>query len=382
VGVGVWAARRPATTQEDPLANATFTRFTDWEGTEVGAEISPDGKFVAFVADKAGQFDIWLSQLGSENFRDLTKDTAALQPTFSTFRKIGFSGDGSEIWFSRDTGPSMAQMIMPLMGGAPRAAADASAFYLDYLLLETSRVVLMVMSLYYTIVNRSIGQGELMSRKLRIQHPGAIYHVMSRGDRRENIFLDDVDRHDFLEALAEACQKTSWQVHAYCLMANHYHLVLETPNPNLVAGMAWLQSTCTIRLNHRHKLIGHLLSGRYKAQLVEGSGNGYLRTACDYVHLNPVRAHLLRPQERLLAYPWSSFAYYLAAPEHTDRSGCGWTGCWASTACSKTPRQPVRSSRCGWKRVGSSRVMNRDSTPFAAGGTWGASISKTSSLSK
>jgi putative transposase len=155
-----------------------------------------------------------------------------------------------------------------------------------------------------------------MPRQLRIQYPGAMYHVMNRGNRRDPIFLDDVDRHDFLKALAEACQKTDWQVHAYCLMGNHYHLVLETPNANLVAGMAWLQSTYTIRLNHRHRLIGHVLSGRYKAQLVEGSGNGYLRTACDYVHLNPVRARLLKPEERLLAYPWSSFGYYLAAPEH------------------------------------------------------------------
>ena len=155
-----------------------------------------------------------------------------------------------------------------------------------------------------------------MPRKLRIEYPGAIYHVMSRGNRRQDIFLDDVDRHDFLKTLAEACQKTAWEVHAFCLMSNHYHLVLETPNANLVAGMAWLQSTYTIRLNHRHKLIGHVLSGRYKAQLIEGSGNGYLRTVCDYVHLNPVRAHLLKPEERLLAYPWSSFGYYLSAPEH------------------------------------------------------------------
>jgi REP element-mobilizing transposase RayT len=125
-----------------------------------------------------------------------------------------------------------------------------------------------------------------------------------------------VDRHDFLETLAEACQKSAFQVHAYCLMRNHYHLVVETPNANLVAGMAWLQSTYTIRLNHRHKLIGHVLSGRYKAPLVEGSGNGYLRTACDYVHLNPVRANLLKSEERLLAYPWSSFGFYLAAPAH------------------------------------------------------------------
>lgn len=155
-----------------------------------------------------------------------------------------------------------------------------------------------------------------MPRQVRIQYPGAMYHVMSRGNRRQNIYLDDVDRHDFLKTLAEASQKSGWQVHAYCLMSNHYHLVVETPNANLVAGMAWLQSAYTIRLNHRHKLIGHVLSGRYKAQLVEGSGNGYLRSACDYVHLNPARAGLLRPEERLLAYPWSSFGYYLAAPEH------------------------------------------------------------------
>lgn len=139
---------------------------------------------------------------------------------------------------------------------------------------------------------------------------------MSRGNRRGKIFLDDVDRQDFLKTLAEACQKTGWQVHAYCLMPNHYHLVVETPEPNLVAGMAWLQSTYTIRLNHRHQLFGHVFSGRYKSQLVEGSGNGYLRTACDYVHLNPVRANLLRAGERLLAYPWSSFGAYLAAPQH------------------------------------------------------------------
>ena len=151
---------------------------------------------------------------------------------------------------------------------------------------------------------------------LRLQYPGAMYHLMSRGDRRERIFLDDVDRHDFIKTLAEACQKTGWQVHAYCLMSNHYHLVVETPEPNLVPGMAWLQSTYTIRLNHRHKLVGHVFSGRYRAQVVEGSGNGYLKTACDYVHLNTVRAGLLQPEERLLAYPWSSLGAYLAAPEH------------------------------------------------------------------
>jgi putative transposase len=155
-----------------------------------------------------------------------------------------------------------------------------------------------------------------MPRQLRVEYPGAIYHVMSRGDRRKDIYLDDVDRQDFLKTLAEACQKTGFQVHAYCLMSNHFHLVVETPNADLVAGMRWLLSTYTIRLNHRQKLFGHVFSGRYKAVIVEGSGTGYLRTACDYVHLNPVRAKLLSPKERLLEYPWSSLVWYLAAPKH------------------------------------------------------------------
>jgi putative transposase len=82
-----------------------------------------------------------------------------------------------------------------------------------------------------------------------------MYHVMSRGDRREDIFLDNVDRQDFLKTLAEACQKAGWQVHAYCLMRNHFHLVMETPQPNLVAGMKWLLGTYTplclqIHLSH------------------------------------------------------------------------------------------------------------------------------------
>ena len=162
-----------------------------------------------------------------------------------------------------------------------------------------------------------------MPRKLRVEYPGATYHVMSRGDRCENIYLDDVGRQDFCKTLAAACQKAGWQVHAYCLMRNHYHVVLETPNANLVAGMAWLQSTYTIRLNHRHQLFGHVFSGRYKSQLVEGGGTGYLRTACDYVHLNPVRARMLKRRERLLAYPWSSFGAYLAAREAPARVDSG-----------------------------------------------------------
>ena len=151
-----------------------------------------------------------------------------------------------------------------------------------------------------------------MPRQLRIEYPGAIYHVMNRGDRREDIFRDDGDRERFLTALGEACAKTEWQVHAYCLMRNHFHLVLETPQANLVAGMKWLLGVYTKRFNIRHKLCGHLFAGRYKALLVDGSGNGYLKTACDYVHLNPARAKLLRPEGRLEEFPWSSYSLYLS----------------------------------------------------------------------
>ena len=150
-----------------------------------------------------------------------------------------------------------------------------------------------------------------MARKLRVQYPSAIYHVMNRGDRREPIFKDDKDRELFLEALGQCCAKTGWQVHAYCLMNNHFHLVVETPRANLVAGMKWFLGTYTSRFNRRHKLFGHLFSGRYKSLIVDGSGDGYLRTVCDYVHLNPVRAKLLKPEEPLQSYRWSSYPEYL-----------------------------------------------------------------------
>jgi putative transposase len=105
---------------------------------------------------------------------------------------------------------------------------------------------------------------------------------MSRGDRREEVFCDDLDREDFLKTLGAACQKTGWQVHAYCLMSNHFHLVVETPRANLVEGMKWLLGTYTMRFNRRHKLSGHLFAGRYKSLLIDGATSGYLRTVCDY----------------------------------------------------------------------------------------------------
>jgi REP element-mobilizing transposase RayT len=150
---------------------------------------------------------------------------------------------------------------------------------------------------------------------MRREFAGAIYHVMNRGDRREEIFRDEQDRRIFLATLTEACGKTQWQIHAYCLMRNHFHLVLETPEANLVVGMKWLLGVYTKRFNIRHKECGHLFAGRYKALHVEGRGNGYLRTVCDYVHLNPARARLLKGEQPLEDFPWSSFGDYLK-PAH------------------------------------------------------------------
>ena len=159
-----------------------------------------------------------------------------------------------------------------------------------------------------------MGQAVGMARKLRLQYPGAVYHLMSRGDHREPVFLDDADRGMFLSTLGQACVKTDWQVHAWCLMGNHFHLVVETPKANLASGMKWLLGTYTARFNRKHRLFGHLFSGRYKSLLVDKSGDGYFKTVCDYVHLNPVRAGLLQPGQPLQAFPWSSYGGYLRPP--------------------------------------------------------------------
>ncbi|MDB4673548.1 transposase [Verrucomicrobiales bacterium] len=157
-----------------------------------------------------------------------------------------------------------------------------------------------------------------MPRQVRIQFPGALYHVMCRGDRREPIFKDDQDREIFLRTLAEAARSNGWLIHAYVLMKNHYHLLLETPEPNLVKGMTWFQTTYTMRYNARHRTSGHVFGGRYKAIVLEGGmQSDYFRTLLDYIHLNPVRAGLIRfsadTEPDLLSFRWSSLPLYAGA---------------------------------------------------------------------
>ena len=138
---------------------------------------------------------------------------------------------------------------------------------------------------------------------------------MSRGNHGDLIFRDDSDREAFLKCLGQAAEKTGWLIHAYVLMGNHYHLLLETPRGNLVAGMKWLQGADTQRFNSRHKLWGHLLQGRYKALNVDGNDKSYFQTVATYIHLNPVRARIVLPDhQRLSTFRWSSYPHYLARP--------------------------------------------------------------------
>jgi REP element-mobilizing transposase RayT len=125
-----------------------------------------------------------------------------------------------------------------------------------------------------------------MPRKVRIEFAGALYHIMCRGDRREEIFRDEQDRELFLSTLGQVCERCGFVVHSYVLMRNHYHLLVlvETPTGNLVAGMKWFQGTYTVRFNARHRLAGHLFAGRYKAVLVEREEPSYARVLSDYIH--------------------------------------------------------------------------------------------------
>jgi REP element-mobilizing transposase RayT len=153
-----------------------------------------------------------------------------------------------------------------------------------------------------------------MPRKPRIEYPGACYHVMCRGNRREEIFWDDVDRELFLNTLGQACNQTGWIVHSYVLMSNHYHLLLETPESNLSDGMRWFQGTYAQRFCKRHGVVGHVYQGRYKAPLIDPEEPEHFRTVSDYIHLNPARAGMLGSGRPVLArYSWSSYPVFLGA---------------------------------------------------------------------
>ncbi len=142
-----------------------------------------------------------------------------------------------------------------------------------------------------------------MARKPRIQYEGAIYHVLNRGNYRRDIFETAATAQAFEQCLLEACEQSGWQLHAYTLMRNHYHLAVETPRGNLVQGMHWLQSTFAVRFNRFRDERGHLFQSRYQAILVEPGPR--LAHVVNYIHLNPVRAGIV-PLEQLRQFRWSS----------------------------------------------------------------------------
>jgi putative transposase len=141
-----------------------------------------------------------------------------------------------------------------------------------------------------------------MARPLRIEYPGAVYHITSRGNEKKNVFKDDGDREAFLRILSHVNKRYHWICHAYCLMDNHYHLLVETPEGNLSLGMRQLNGVYTQAYNQQHSRTGHLFQGRYKAILIQK--DSHLLEVCRYVVLNPVRARMVETPD---AWKWSSY---------------------------------------------------------------------------
>jgi putative transposase len=141
-----------------------------------------------------------------------------------------------------------------------------------------------------------------MSRPLRLELAGGVYHVTSRGDGRDDIYLSDTDRQAWLEVFGQVCKRFNWVCHAWCQMTNHYHVLIETPEANLAHGMRQLNGVYTQRFNRAHGRVGHVFQGRYKAILVER--DSYLLELARYVVLNPLRAGMVK---RLETWPWSSY---------------------------------------------------------------------------
>ena len=149
-----------------------------------------------------------------------------------------------------------------------------------------------------------------MTRPLRLEFEGALYHVTSRGDRREPIFDDDDDRREWLVVLADGLDRFQATAYAYCLMGNHYHVVVQTHRPNLSRLMRHVNGVYTLRYNRRHDKVGHLFQGRFKAVLIDQ--DSYFLEVCRYVDLNPVRARMVkRPGD----WGWSSYGAHAG---HTD----------------------------------------------------------------
>ena len=152
-----------------------------------------------------------------------------------------------------------------------------------------------------------------MSRPLRLEFPNALYHITSRGDRLEDIYEDDVDRIEYLNIFSSVISQFNWVCYAYCLMSNHYHLLIQTPEGNLSKGMRQLNGIYTQSYNRRHRKTGHLFQGRYKAILVDQ--DSYLLELSRYIVLNPVKAGIVK---RAGNWRWSSYLAMTGQRESPD----------------------------------------------------------------
>jgi len=160
-----------------------------------------------------------------------------------------------------------------------------------------------------------------MARSLRIERANGVYHIINRGNYRHDLFINDGAHEAFERCLFEACEKCGWILEGHCVMTNHFHLVIRTPQGNLSYGMKWLQATFANRYHRFHKVHGKLFQGRFKSLIVEE--DGYLGALQHYVHLNPVRARMYTVDE-LKEYRWSSYWYLWnprKRPEFMDLSG-------------------------------------------------------------
>ena len=162
-----------------------------------------------------------------------------------------------------------------------------------------------------------------MARKLRIEFPDAVYHVLNRGNYRRDLFSVGGEAFAFVKALEEAAEIYGWRVHAYAVMRNHYHLALSTPQPNLTEGMHWLQTTFATRFNRLHGERGHLFQGRYHSLLVED--DAALLRLVNYIHLNPVRAKIVEI-DQLAAFRWNSLGRFVRRTGFPQMDAAPWMG--------------------------------------------------------
>jgi putative transposase len=190
-----------------------------------------------------------------------------------------------------------------------------------------------------------------MARKLRIQYPGATYHVLNRGNYKNDIFADAGAAQAFVATLEEAVDRYGWRLSAYVIMRNHYHLALQTPEPNLSTGMHWLQCTFATRFNRLRKENGHLFQGRFKAILLE---TGYdLARVVDYIHLNPFRAGIV-DADQLSHFRWSSFSRFTKNQRFNGLTTISWM-----------QAIELEDSEDGWRAYGE-RLLRKAAVPVAS----------------